>query len=128
VTDRGGAVFSLKHHSRTLAQANDPFPERQQQRCLHKVRCRLLLKKKPCPECLLTQVNPATRDVHRKKPTLSVRPYRSTLNGDDPKGLVLTSTTAGLFTSTNQRRDGFSESKPAERLNRLRWMPQLTLP
>jgi len=88
-----------------------------------------LLRKKPWPECLLTQVNPATRDVQRKKPTLSVFPYRSTLTGDDPKGLVLTSTTANWFTLTNHRRDGFSESKSlCEPLNRLRWIPQVTLP
>jgi len=71
---------------------------------LQNVRCRVLLRKKPWPECLLTQVNPATRDVQRKKPTLSVFPYRSTLTGDDPKGLVLTSTTATW--PTRQRRSG----------------------
>src|SRR6188508_1486474 len=96
---------------------------------LQNVRCRLLLRKKPCPEGLLTQVSPATRDVHLKKPTLSVWPYRSAFTGDDPKGLVLTSTTARFLTVTSHRRDGFSESMPLrEPLNRLRWMPHSTLP
>ena len=72
---------------------------------------------------------PGDAGVQRKKPTLSVCPYRSTLTGDDPNGLVLTSTKANWFTLTNQRRDGFSESKPLrEPLNRLRWIPQVTLP
>jgi len=46
----------------------------QHERCLRNVRCCLLLRKKPCPEDLLRHVNPATRDVQRKKPTLSVWP------------------------------------------------------
>lgn len=116
---------------RQYARPRDGFVSRatKHERCLQNVRCCLLLRKKPCPESLLRHVNPATRDVQRKKPTLSVCPYRSTLTGDDPKSLVLTSTHAGLFTWTNHRRDGFSESKPLrEPLNRLRWIPQVTLP
>jgi hypothetical protein len=127
---KGQAVATASGDSRTLAHATDSFPERRNiEPCLQNVRCCLLLRKKPCPEGLLRHVNPATRDVQRKKPTLSVCPYRSTLTGDDPKGLVLTSTRANWFTLTNHRRDGFSAPRPLdEPLNRLRWIPQVTLP
>ena len=107
------------------------FPNDEHELCLQNVRCRSLLRKKPCPECLLRHVNPATRDVQRKDPTLSVCPYRSTLTGDDPKPLVLTSTTANWFTLTNHRRDGFSAPRMeplCEPLNRLRLIPHSTLP
>ena len=64
-----------------------------------------LRRKKPCPEFLLTHVSPAAPEMHRKWPTVSACPDRSTLGSLHEKGRSSRSTDATPVTATVQRRE-----------------------